>query len=1180
MKIGRKLFLIIMGLNLAGFAALVGTIVNLAYRQIDIHINNEISNLTSENALFIKTWFESHLVGARSLSQIMERYEEIEPLERRSWANRMLRAMVEDNPEVIGACTVWEPNALDGLDAQFAGAPGSDDAGRFVPYWSKTKVGAQVEPLVGYDVPGEGEYYLIPKETGNEALTGPYFYPIDGVNMFMSTVTAPIKNNGHLVGIVTRDIEMSIIQQQLGRIKPYEGAVAALYNNNGLIAGHFDPARVGKLMMETEQDFAGSHLPELIQAIQKGERFSFIQYVPQFKRDMQFICIPFVVGNSTTPWALMIGIPRDIATAPLYRILRFAIIIAVITLLLVSVVVLIVTRSITKPIAAMSDIFNNFNTLDLKQFNRSYLLHSLPRNILRRHDEISSLTGSFLFIFESIKMIIDNIELITWAIRWGLLWQEVETRGLQGNCLRIVTGMNTALGLIRSQLELIPDALALFGENHELSYHNRAMRDFLERHHLNPHDKTLLAYILSSGKENEPLPAEAERLFSRQVSADSPFYAADITLSVESASVDTTREYSLKLVNTSCADNRKIDAVVCVMMVISDVTILTKAKQEAYSASKAKSQFLASMSHEIRTPMNAIIGMSDLMRTDNLDEVQLSYFSDIKKMAKSLLQIINDILDFSKIEVGKLEIIPVHYNIHGLYDNIVSMSKYTASMKELELRHSFDSSIPEAVFGDEIRVRQIITNVVNNAIKYTRTGFVSIDMKRIRKDEGDFIQITVQDSGIGIKKEDFPKLFGTFQQLDAEKNRGIIGTGLGLSITKNLITLMNGEITFDSEYGVGTTFTVTLPLVEGDPDKIELKEISERVTAKDDVAVLVVDDNSINLTVASGFLGTHSIFPDTAVNGFEAIEKVKAKRYDLVFMDHMMPGMDGTEATKRIRELGGDFKTLPIVALSANAVSGAYETFMEAGMNDFISKPIEALQLNAMLLKYLPPEKIAVSKPSEEEAGPEQAILDELGQIGDLDVNAGLSHIGNNKTAYIKILRQFCAEFDGYIADIQRFWSEEDWKEYSIRLHAMKGVFANIGVESISKWAYTLEYASKHGDADLCLKETEAICEAMNVFREKLLKTSLMDTGERKEKQAISAEALSEKLDAVIEACRRGNTDAADKLGEELSVAAFSETVDPLIAELCELISFLDYDVAINKAKEIAENIAQTGAVQ
>ncbi|MDR2793584.1 MAG: response regulator [Treponema sp.] len=593
----------------------------------------------------------------------------------------------------------------------------------------------------------------------------------------------------------------------------------------------------------------------------------------------------------------------------------------------------------------------------------------------------------------------------------------------------------------------------------------------------------------------------------------------------------------------------------------------------ARSASQAKSQFLASMSHEIRTPMNAIIGMSDLMRTDNLDEVQISYFNDIKKMAKSLLQIINDILDFSKIEAGKLELIPVHYNIIGLYDNIVSMSKYTAGVKELDFRHSFDTSIPDALFGDEIRVRQIITNIVNNAIKYTRAGFVSLDMKRICKSNGDSIQITVRDSGIGIKKEDFPKLFGTFQQLDSEKNRGVVGTGLGLSISKNLVSLMHGEIAFDSEYGKGSTFIITLPLVEGDSNKIEQKEINERVTAKDGVRVLVVDDNSINLTVALGFLGTHSIFPDTALNGFEALEKVKAKRYDLVFMDHMMPGMDGVEATKRIRGLGGEFRTLPIIALSANAVSGAHETFLAAGMDDFISKPIEAVQLNAVLLKYLPPEKITISKSGEEKDGPENALLDELAHIESLDVKAGLSHVGSNKSAYIQILRQFCAEFESYITDIKRFWAGENWVEYGIRLHAMKGVFANIGVESISKWAYTLEYASKHGDSALCKNETEAICEAMYAFREKLLKTSLMDKGEQRELAPISEEILLEKLNAVIEACKQGRTDAADKLGEELSASTFSGEVDPLIAELCDLLMYLDYGVAINKVNEIKEKV-------
>jgi CheY-like chemotaxis protein/nitrogen-specific signal transduction histidine kinase/HPt (histidine-containing phosphotransfer) domain-containing protein len=600
----------------------------------------------------------------------------------------------------------------------------------------------------------------------------------------------------------------------------------------------------------------------------------------------------------------------------------------------------------------------------------------------------------------------------------------------------------------------------------------------------------------------------------------------------------------------------------------------------AKSASVAKSRFLASMSHEIRTPMNAIIGMSELMRTDNLDEVQRGYFSDIKKMANSLLKIINDILDFSKIEAGKMELVPVHYNIFGLYNNIVSMCEYTASVKSLEFRGSFDKSIPEALFGDETRLREIITNIVNNAIKYTREGSVSLGMKKIAKDGKDFLEITVADTGIGIKKEDFPKLFGTFQQLDQEKNHGIVGTGLGLSITKNLVAMMDGEITFSSVYGEGTTFVITLPIIQGDPAKIEQKGIVDRVTAKEDVRILVVDDNSINITVALGFLATHNIFPDTATSGATAIKMVKAKAeqgcpYDLVFMDHMMPGMDGGEATKLIRAMGGEYKAMPIVALSANAVTGALEIFLEAGMNDFISKPIESQKLNAILLKWLPPEKIITEKEKAVEAAKsaevigDDALLEELKAIEGLDIVAGLSHVADNKTAYIQILRQFCVEFDGYIADIRQFLAAENWDEYRIRIHAMKGVFANIGVEAISKWAYKLELAAREKNAPLCKAETAPFCEAMYQFKEKLGKTSLVKPEEAREKRQVEAAALKDLIARVEEAGKHGDVDAADKLAEELADVKYSEAADPLLAELYDMLVSLDYGEAVEKVAEI-----------
>jgi signal transduction histidine kinase/CheY-like chemotaxis protein len=610
--------------------------------------------------------------------------------------------------------------------------------------------------------------------------------------------------------------------------------------------------------------------------------------------------------------------------------------------------------------------------------------------------------------------------------------------------------------------------------------------------------------------------------------------------------------------------------------------------ERANAASVAKSQFVASMSHEIRTPMNAIIGMSDLMRTDNLDAVQQNYFKDIKKMAKSLLQIINDILDFSKIEAGKLEVISVHFNILGLYDNICSMSMFTAQAKELEFRGRIDPKIPKVIYGDEIRIRQIITNIVNNAIKYTQNGSVSLTMNWVMHHGTDCLEVIVEDTGIGIKEEDIPKLFETFRQLDKEKNRGIVGTGLGLSITKNLVTMMEGEITVKSVYGKGTAFTVYLPLNAGDPSKVEVKRISEGVTALDTVAVLVVDDNPINLTVAQGFLATHSIFPDTALSGSEAIEKICSKRYDLVFMDHMMPGMDGIEAVKIIRE--GEpsvfpsavpdpawLKNMPIVALSANAVSGAREIFLGAGMNDFLSKPIDAESLNAVLIKWLPAEKITMVKRGKPgEWGTEyDALFKELKRLNIMNLTAGLSHVGNNETAFIQILRQFCTEFDGYVRDIERFFAEENWSEYTIRLHAMKGVFANIGAESLSKWAYQLEYASRNGDYAKCKEETGSFTGKMTEFKENLLSTSLMIKNEKKGKQQTDSVKLLQTLEAAREACRKGMSDDADALAETLSGMSCNEAADVLIAELCELIASLDYNLVDEKVAAIKKAVSE-----
>ncbi|MDR0688826.1 MAG: cache domain-containing protein, partial [Spirochaetaceae bacterium] len=263
MKIGRKLVVMIIVLNLAGTAALTGTILSLAQGQITSLIDNEITNLAKENALEIKAWLELYLDAARSMGQVMSKYEEIDRVDRRPFFSLMVRAMVEENPEVVAASSAWEPNALDGLDAEFANTAGTDHTGRFIPYWFRGVIDITLEPLADYEVPGVGDYYLIPKQTGNETLVEPYLYTVAGREVLMTTLAMPIKNKGRFVGSMGIDIEITAIQRQVEEIRPYEGAVAVVYSNGGLVSGHFDPSRVGKPMAETEKDIAGPYLDDL-----------------------------------------------------------------------------------------------------------------------------------------------------------------------------------------------------------------------------------------------------------------------------------------------------------------------------------------------------------------------------------------------------------------------------------------------------------------------------------------------------------------------------------------------------------------------------------------------------------------------------------------------------------------------------------------------------------------------------------------------------------------------------------------------------------------------------------------------------------------------------------------------------------------------------------------------------
>jgi PAS domain S-box-containing protein len=500
---------------------------------------------------------------------------------------------------------------------------------------------------------------------------------------------------------------------------------------------------------------------------------------------------------------------------------------------------------------------------------------------------------------------------------------------------------------------------------------------------------------------------------------------------------------------TYCRDLREVKATETLAREAAERSReLEIASRAAIVASEAKSSFLASMSHEIRTPMNAIIGMSDLIPTDNLNDMQLGYLDDIKKMSRALLNIIDDILDFSKIEAGKMELVPVHFNLMELYDNICSMSRFLAENKELGFRSSFDTNVPHVIFGDDTRIRQVIINLLNNAIKYTRKGFVELHVSLVDTN----IAFKVKDTGIGIRREDFPKLFKTFQQLDLEENKGILGTGLGLSIIKNLVTMMSGEVTVESEYGTGSEFTFLLPLTIGDPKQIASAGNSAVLVATEDVRVLVADDNNINLKVAVAYLEKHNIHADTASGGREAIEIVQSKPFDLVFMDHMMPDIDGLEATREIRALGAEYAALPIVALSANAVVGARSLFLDAGMNDFISKPIDPIALNNLLLKWLPPDKITETNSAVQVEPQIDIITDEP-----INMQLGLRLVANDEDVYSQLLEGFVIAHSDDDAKIIEALNRGDTASAHRTAHTLKSVAAQIGAERLRNIAAAIE---------------------------------------------------------------------------------------------------------------------------
>ncbi len=692
-------------------------------------------------------------------------------------------------------------------------------------------------------------------------------------------------------------------------------------------------------------------------------------------------------------------------------------------------------------------------------------------------------------------------------------------------------------------------------------------------------------------------------------------------------------------------------------------------------AAQMKSDFLANMSHEIRTPMNAVLGMVDLALREEMSPAAREYIYQIRVSGRNLLTIINDILDFSKIESGKMDIIEVAYEPLSLINDLVNIVNTRIGNKKIEFTMDICPELPQMLLGDNIRIQQIIINLLNNAIKFTKEGQVELKIQCEQKDEDTILlKVFVKDTGQGIKKEDIGKLFQSFQQVDSKRNRNIEGTGLGLAITKQLLKLMNGTISVESEYEKGSTFSFRLPqkivkenqavpkadksvsvgiIVENEYVRKQLerdlkklgavykvlskeqyaealdfhfllieeeflsqeiqdflvrnkKELQGLVIARygrnhtysapnikvlhkpvyslnlysamgfgeelgrdtgaefdeftfvaPEARILIVDDNLVNLTVAEGLLEPLEMQIDSVESAAKAIEKIKQVRYDLIFMDHMMPGVDGVEATHIIRRLMPDYAEVPIIALTANAVSGVKEMFLKEGMNDFVAKPIEIKDILSKLRKWLPQEKIVLANKENMPRKTERPQGNKI-EIKGLNVEQALRLLGSDKLFWT-VLKEYYVSIEKKAKLIEKYWRSEKWKEYTIEVHALKSSSRQIGAEELSELAARLEQAGNDKNIDLIQEKTETLLSDYRKYAD-ILQPLFPECVEQPQEKSADSAVISSLLKQMVNALDNFDTLQMDEVLEKMNHYQYKGVEADFFARLKEAVEESDID--------------------
>lgn len=626
--------------------------------------------------------------------------------------------------------------------------------------------------------------------------------------------------------------------------------------------------------------------------------------------------------------------------------------------------------------------------------------------------------------------------------------------------------------------------------------------------------------------------------------------------------------------------------------------LLMQAKEEAQAANVAKTKFLANMSHEIRTPINTVLGMDEMIIREAEQKEIVDYAVDIQNAGNTLLAIINDILDFSKIESGKLEIKEKEYDFASLIHDTSLMASFKAEEKSIDFIMSVDNNLPSRLYGDDVRIRQVLDNLLTNGIKYTKAGFVQLVIRGERHENNKVrLYFEVIDTGIGIKQEDMPRLFNEFDRIDETANRDVAGTGLGLNITSELVSLMGGKLEARSEFGKGTNmfFTLEQTIINDEPignleERVRQRNLNKNkdkyrlVFEAPEANLLVVDDNEMNRRVFKSLLKKTKINVDEAEGGIQCLEMIQKKHYDIIFLDHMMPNMDGVQTFHAMETLDGHLcKGTPVVVLTANAVEGAREMYLNEGFDNYMSKPVVADKLENMIQELLPSHMVHMVEfnPDEQLENVEQRMntpkeISDIGQIDGVDLDYAfyrLQDLDVLMTTIHEFYRMVYVEADNLKELYEHLDEEGNLELYRIKVHAMKSSAALIGAMQLSGVAKTLEYAARDGKTDVIKALTEPFLEEWREYKERLKPVVEGRDGEKKgepEGAVIDPDVIRGLLSGIDISLQIMDVDKADELMEKLQSYRFTSDIETEIDKLSGLVVNLEIEKITEQVNKIS----------